>query len=75
MGRRGKGFFWSIKNLCERGEIGFARARISNDVPVIEEHSNDSLSKHVSQEGGQKWQYFREATQKQVPRVGHCLQV
>lgn len=58
-----------------QGEIGFSRAKISNIVLVIEEHSNDSLGKHVSQEGGQKWQYFREATQEQVARVGHCLQV
>lgn len=60
--------------MHKQGEIGFARARISNAVTVIGEHSNDSLGKHVSQERGQKWQYCREATQKQVARVRHCLE-
>lgn len=62
-------FFCSRKNMHGQGEIGFAKARISNVVIVIEEHDNDSLSKHVSREGGQKWQYFREVMQKQVARV------
>lgn len=47
--------FWSIKNVHEQVETGFARARISNVVPVVQEHS---LGKHVSQEGRQKWEYF-----------------
>lgn len=34
--------------MCEQGETGSARARISRVVPVIEQHRNDSLGKHVS---------------------------
>lgn len=73
-GRRGEWFFWSIKNLHEEGEIRFARATISIVVTVIEKHNNDSLGKCVSQKGEQKWCNFREATQKQVARLRHCLQ-
>lgn len=36
--------FCNIKNMHEQGEIGFAKARISNVVIVMEEHNNDSLS-------------------------------
>lgn len=39
----------------------------------MEEHDNDSLSKRVSHEGGQKWQDFREGTQKQAARARHRL--
>ncbi|GAB0197235.1 hypothetical protein GRJ2_002188800 [Grus japonensis] len=66
--------FCSIKNMREQDEIGFAKARISSVVIVIEEDDNDSLSNCVSHDRGQKWQYFREAMQKRVARVQHRLE-
>ena len=51
--------------MHELDEIVFAEARIINVVLVTEEHDNDSRSKRASHAGGQKWQHFREATQKQ----------
>lgn len=44
--------------MCEQGETGSARARISRVVPVIEQHRNDSLGKHVSQEWGTEMTIF-----------------
>lgn len=72
MGRRSK--LCRTKNKHEQSETGFAKARISNVVVETEQHDSDSLSKHVSHVGGQKWEDFREAMQKQVARVQHHLE-
>lgn len=66
--------FCSIKSMREHGETGFAKVRIINVVTAITEHDNEHLSKHLRHKGGQKWQHFREAIQKQVTRVQHHLE-